>query len=87
MKSFKRKISENSRETKSSIDHEKAWGFYNKDYQGNPGKCVAGSIQRINSSHYFLLKYVVEQGTNNIAGIYGPLIMMKVEKEKEPKHL
>ena len=67
MKSFKRKISENSRETKSSIDHEKAWGFYNKSCQGHPRMCVARSNLCINSSHYFLLKYAAEQGTNNRA--------------------
>ena len=44
MKAFKRKISKNSRETKSSIDHEKALGFYNKACQGHTGMCVAGSI-------------------------------------------
>ena len=49
--------------------------------------CVVGSIMHINSSHYFLLKYVAEQGTNNRAEFYALWILMKVTKEKERKHL
>ena len=53
-----------------NIHKEIPWDFFYGVFQGIPCVCGSRVVLFLDSSHYFHLKYVVDEETNNRVGLY-----------------